>query len=112
METFVEKLEALIPHFFIGKQQALYFNDCKNALKPGELVAQADFSENYSFVLQDAVQGYHWNNAQATIHPFVVLYRHAGEEHRVSLLSLIAFIHCRIPFLEDYVVFSKRRASV
>ena len=31
----------------------------------------ADFSENYSFVLQDAVQGFHWNNAQATIHPLL-----------------------------------------
>ena len=31
----------------------------------------ADFSENYSFVLQDAAQGFHWNNAQATMHPFV-----------------------------------------
>ena len=88
VETFVEKLEALLPHSFIAKQQALYFNDCKNALKPGELVVQADFSENYSFVLQDAAQGYHWNNAQATIHPFVVFYRHAREEHHPSFVII------------------------
>ena len=34
----------------------------------------ADFSENYSFVLQDAAQGFHWNNSQSTIHPFVIYF--------------------------------------
>ena len=34
-----------------------------------------DFAESYGFVIQDAVQGYHWNNNQATIHPFVVYYK-------------------------------------
>ena len=29
------------------------------------------FAENYSFVIQDAVQGFHWNN-QATIHRLVI----------------------------------------
>jgi hypothetical protein len=32
----------------------------------------ADFSENYSFILQDAIQGFHWADNQATIHPFIV----------------------------------------
>ena len=30
-----------------------------------------DFPENFTFVMQDEVQSYHWNNAQATIHPLV-----------------------------------------
>ena len=79
MEAFDDKLEALIPHSFIAKQQSLYFNECKASLKLGEVLVQADFSENYSFVLQDAAQGYHWNNSQATIHPFVVYYRRTGD---------------------------------
>jgi hypothetical protein len=29
-------------------------------------------TENYSFVLQDEAQRLHWNNAQATMHPFVI----------------------------------------
>ena len=33
-----------------------------------------DFAENYSFVVQDCAQSYHWNNAQATSHPFVSYY--------------------------------------
>jgi hypothetical protein len=31
-----------------------------------------DFAENYSFVLQDEAEGFHWNNAQATIRLFVI----------------------------------------
>ncbi|OXA37878.1 hypothetical protein Fcan01_27325 [Folsomia candida] len=31
-----------------------------------------DYGQNYSFVVQDAIQSYHWNNSQATIHPFFV----------------------------------------
>ena len=37
-----------------------------------------DFSENYSFIVQDAVQGYHWNNSQVTLHPFVYYYTGQG----------------------------------
>ena len=29
-----------------------------------------DFTENYSFVVQDEVQGFHWNNTHATLHPY------------------------------------------
>lgn len=29
-----------------------------------------DFAENDSFIRQDAVQGYHWETSQATLHPF------------------------------------------
>ena len=33
-----------------------------------------DFLENYSFIVQDASKAFHWNNFQATIHPFVLYY--------------------------------------
>ena len=35
-------------------------------------------------MLQDAAQGFHWNNSQATIHPFVVHYMDSGELRHVS----------------------------
>jgi hypothetical protein len=38
-------------------------------------VALCDFTENYSFVMQDEAQGFHWNNAQATIHPFIIYFK-------------------------------------
>jgi hypothetical protein len=39
-----------------------------------------DFSENYSFIIQDAAQGLHWNNQQATIHPFVSCFKNSKKE--------------------------------
>ena len=88
VELFSEKLKALCPHSFIATQQSRFFSECKSTLKPGEIVVSADFSENYAFVLQDAAQGFHWNNAQATIHPFVVYYKESGEEHHLSFVVI------------------------
>ena len=88
VEDFVEKIKALTLHSFIATQQAHFYNECKSALKPGELLIVADFSENYSFVLQDSAQAYHWNNSQATVHPFVVYYVHAGEDKHLSFVVI------------------------
>ena len=46
----------------------------KENLNFGMLVIVLDFAENYSFLVQDAAQGFHWNNLQAKIHPFVIYY--------------------------------------
>ena len=53
----------------------------------------ADFSENYSFILQDEAQGFHWNNAQATVLPFVIYYRHSGEECHLSYVVISDYLH-------------------
>ena len=75
VELFCENLDILRPHSFIASQQSTFYKDCKLKLVPGEMLVTADFSENYSFVLQDAAQGFHWNNSQATLHPFVCVLR-------------------------------------
>ena len=80
VDMFCEKLEVLGPHAFIAAQQASFYRDCKSTLAPRELLVTLDFSENYSFVLQDAAQGYHWNNSQATLHPFVAYYKDESEK--------------------------------
>ncbi len=66
LETYCEKLVALRRHSFLAKKQSDYFASRKSSLKPGEILVNADFSENYSFVLQDAAQGFHWNNYRMT----------------------------------------------
>lgn len=91
VDSFCEKLETLLPHSFIAKQQARFYTQLKEDLQPGEFLITADFSENYSFVLQDAAQGFHWNNSQATIHPFVVYYLDMG---KLSHLSYIVISDC------------------
>ena len=50
-----------------------------------------DFAENYKFVIQDEVQGLHWNNSQCTLHP-VVTYHQENDE-------LISISYCVIEFL-------------
>ena len=88
VDMFCEKLELLRPHYFIASQQAEFYKDCKLNLSPGEMLVTADFSENYSFVLQDAAQGFHWNNSQATIHPFVGYYIESGEIRHLSYVII------------------------
>ena len=38
-----------------------------------EVLVVGDFAENFTFVMQDEVQSYHWKNVQATIHPCLLL---------------------------------------
>ena len=71
IETFVAAVKKLQYHDFIAHMQANYVNEAKINLGPNEYLVFADFSENYSCVCQDAVQAFHWNKVQATIHPFV-----------------------------------------
>jgi len=67
-------------------------------MSPDTVVIVADFSENYSFVLQDAVQGVHWNNSQATIHPFRGYYAEVenpeGEDRQVRVFNLVVVSDC------------------
>ena len=72
MESFCKKANLLLSHSFIATQQAVFYKDIKSCLKTGEVLVTVDFAENYAFVLQDTAQRFHWNNAQCTIHPFVV----------------------------------------
>lgn len=56
-----------------------YLKDRKDALKEGEFLAVGDFAENYTCVIQDAIQSHYWTNEQVTIHPNVVYHKENGE---------------------------------
>jgi len=71
---FCDSLPTVLHHDFIAKQQSIFLKNTRLNLKTGEFLVVGDFAENYSFVLQDAAQSFHWNNLQATIHPFVCYY--------------------------------------
>jgi hypothetical protein len=72
IKSLLEKLLLLLRHSFTATQQAMFLKELKCNLRSSEFVVLCNFAENYSFVLQDEAQGFHWNNAQATIHPFVI----------------------------------------
>ena len=61
-------------------------------MKPGEFLVVGDFSENYSFVLQDAAQSFHWNNLQATLHPFVCYYTTSNDSDDQSNIQHVSFV--------------------
>lgn len=43
------------------------------------LFGEVDFAENFSFIVQDEIQSYHWVNKQATVHPFVSYYKEGNQ---------------------------------
>ena len=82
-----------IPFVYCNTKQ--FFDQCKSSLNPGELVVCADFSDNYAFVLQDAAQGFHWNKAQSTLHPFVAYFResHTSEINHLNFVVISECLH-------------------
>jgi hypothetical protein len=90
VDIFVEKINDLLPHNFIAEQQGRYLKYLKNNLSPTECIIICDFSENYSFVVQDAVQGFHWANTQCTIHPFAIYFKDGSEDLKFTSLIAIA----------------------
>ena len=88
--------EKLLPHDFIAKQQAGYLQYLRSNLEPGMVLVVADFAENYSFVVQDAAQSFHWNNLQATIHPFVCYYRRDMQDEAFEHTSFVIISECNI----------------
>lgn len=74
LESLVDKVNELKAHHYVSKIQSASFKEIKSTLTKEECVVVADFAENFSFVVQDEIQSYHWVNKQATIHPFVYYY--------------------------------------
>ena len=93
VDSFCDQIKLLIPPSFIAKQQSLFQMNVMSSLLPGQFIVIGDFSENYSFVLRDAAQGFHWNNAQATIHPFVAYYRESGKLEHISYVVISDCLH-------------------
>ena len=86
IDTFHAGLQTLKKHDFIAKEQSNFCSDRKGSLKAGEVLAIADFAENYSFILQDAAQGFHWNINQATLHPFICYYRNRIDLEHINFV--------------------------
>jgi hypothetical protein len=83
VEEFVadllRKFNKLTVHDYVSRHQSRYLTDLKVSMSTNECIILLDFAENYSFVVQDAAQGYHWDNTQATLHPFVVYFKDQNE---------------------------------
>lgn len=74
-ETLLKEVWNLTEHHFIAQTQKNYLNDSKNNLDNDACIVLMDFSENYSFIIQNSIQAFYYNNNQATIHPFVIYFK-------------------------------------
>lgn len=59
-------------HHYVAETQKQYLNDCKNNLAYDTCIILMDFSENYSFIIQQSVQSFYYNNTSATVNSFCV----------------------------------------
>lgn len=73
IDDFLETLLKLKTHTFISNQQKECYSEIKENLTEGHVVVNCDFAENYSFIVQDEVQSFHWTTCQATLHPFIII---------------------------------------
>ena len=111
-------------HSFIAKCQSNYLRECKENFEEHEVIILGHFAKNYSFVVQDEVQGFHWNNLQCTLHPVVVYYKDGDALQSVSYCiisddntydvgmvyqvqkELITDLKLRFPYLSHVTYFS------
>ena len=68
-----ESTNKLTAHSYIAKCQARYLKQQKGNLAKDCCIVLGDFAENFTFVIQDEIQNYHWSKSQCTLHP-VALY--------------------------------------
>ena len=72
LDTICDSFNNLTQHHFIAKSQSEALKLFKEVIDCTTAIILLDFAENYGFIVQDAVQGHHWDNSQATVHPFVI----------------------------------------
>lgn len=114
--ALLESIPQVVQHDYISKKQSEYYKLRRDNLQEGEVLVVADFSENYSFVLQNGTQGVHWNNAQATVFPFACYIKVKNQEKpqplnlviisdymNHSTTAVYAFQHRLVAFLKNYV---------
>ena len=89
IKELCEKLDKITSHSYIAKSQAKYLADLKDNLKENEAIVLGDFAENYQFLIQDEVQGYHWSKKYYLLHS-IVIYDKFGTELKEKSLCVIS----------------------
>lgn len=90
IEHFAFKLNELKAHHFISDRQSKFLKESKEKLANNEFIVISDFAENYTFVVQDEIQAYHWANDQCTIHPFSIYFKNENNELQTISLVVVA----------------------
>lgn len=107
------KLFQLTSHHFNSKHRSSYLRIMKENLVQDSIIILMDFAENYSFIVQDAVHGFHWENSQATLHPFVLYFSSGSELQNMNCciisdclqhdtIAVHAFLRALIEFVTEH----------
>ena len=75
IDLLIQKLDEITVHLFIGQGQSAYLKNLKETIGLDEANVLGDSAKNYSFIIQNDVQGYHWNKSQCSLHPIVIYHR-------------------------------------
>ena len=58
LSSLSSKIYGMVRYHYVAQQQSQYFKHLKETLPlDTEIIIVGDFSENYSFIVQDAAQG-------------------------------------------------------
>ena len=79
IEQLCEQLDEITSHSFIARSQSQYINKLKENLKCGEVTILGDFAENFSFIVRDEIQGFHFTGIINNV-VCIVLYYHRENE--------------------------------
>lgn len=83
-------LKKLVPHHFISIDQAAFLREYKDKMGRNQAVILMDFAMNYSCLIQDASQSYHWSKKGVTIHPVVIYLKDENNEVKHENLCFIS----------------------
>ena len=100
----------------------MYLKKLKSEIDSSTVLFLGDFAKNYQYVIQDEVQGFHWNNSQCILHPFVTYYQKNDKlknipccvisddrKHNVALVyevqkAILADLKCKLPELSKLFI--------
>lgn len=110
LNTLVASIEKLIPHSFIAKSQSKFLKDKKANLQKDEAIVLLDFSQNFSYVIQNEIQSNYWSRDYCSLHT-VVIYTHGTTPDKPTITSLcvcsddlhhdVAFVYETQKFITD-----------
>ncbi len=75
----VNSVNKLLSRSYIAQCQAKYIADCKENLPENFHAEIRDFAENYTFVVQDKIQLFHWSKSSCNLHPILVYFKQDGK---------------------------------
>lgn len=100
IESLVQLISNLTKHHYIARSQSAFFAQSKANVGIDSCVLVRDFSENFAFIIQDAIQGYYWMNDCATLLPFMAYMKNENGSAFNVPLCIISERTTRLPYTQ------------